>query len=178
MTNQNPFDISGANPMGRWDYAMWFWPPVTDLLTPHPNIFAVNGGAEPPQAPGTPNPSLTPEAFHGYPHCQRHDLPCPDRGPKPYRFRILNAGNDRMINLQPLQCGLQRPMWNLDGVGGKNRTLANADAGEVPMVPAVATPGFPAKWPTDGRAGGVPDPAAAGPKFVQIGTEAASCRSR
>ncbi len=39
------------------------------------------------------------------------------------------------------------------------------------MVPAVATTGYPANWPTDGRAGGVPDPAAAGPSFIQIGTE-------
>ena len=26
-------------------------------------------------------------------------------------------------------------------------------------------------WPTDGREGGVPDPATAGPSFIQIGTE-------
>ena len=31
------------------------------------------------------------------------------------------------------------------------------------MVPAVANAGFPELWPTDGRAGGVPDPATAGP---------------
>ncbi len=39
------------------------------------------------------------------------------------------------------------------------------------MVPAVATAGFPATWPTDGREGGVPDPATAGPAWIQIGTE-------
>jgi hypothetical protein len=39
------------------------------------------------------------------------------------------------------------------------------------MVPAVPTAGFPKTWPTDGRAGGVPDPATAGPDIVQIGNE-------
>jgi hypothetical protein len=39
------------------------------------------------------------------------------------------------------------------------------------LVPALPTPGFPAKWPTDGRVGGVPDPATAGPDIVQIGSE-------
>ena len=30
---------------------------------------------------------------------------------------------------------------------------------------------WPALWPTDGRAGGVPDPATAGPAWFQIGSE-------
>lgn len=42
---------------------------------------------------------------------------------------------------------------------------------EVGMVPAALTAGFPAMWPTDGREGGVPDPATRGPAFIQIGTE-------
>ncbi|HBP63890.1 MAG TPA: hypothetical protein DD730_06385, partial [Desulfosporosinus sp.] len=56
-------------------------------------------------------------------------------------------------------------MWNTNG------SLADANAGEVPMVPAIATMGYPSTWPTDGRAGGVPDPASAGPNMLQIGTE-------
>ncbi len=32
MPNQNPYDISGANAMGRWDYGPWFWPPFTGIL--------------------------------------------------------------------------------------------------------------------------------------------------
>ena len=27
MPNQNPNDLAGANPMGRWDYGPFFWPP-------------------------------------------------------------------------------------------------------------------------------------------------------
>ncbi len=56
-------------------------------------------------------------------------------------------------------------------VTAPNAMPTNADAGEVPMVPAVKTAGFPANWPTDGRDGGVPDPAAAVGNFLQIGTE-------
>jgi FtsP/CotA-like multicopper oxidase with cupredoxin domain len=176
MTNQNPADISGANPMGRWDYALWFWPPVncTSLPAGHcliTNIFAVNGGAEPAQVPGIPQPSLTPEAFMDTMTVNGTAYPVLTVQPQPYRFRILNAGNDRMLNLQLYNAASNNPMWNLDGVGGKPGTLADANAGEVPMVPAVATPGYPATWPTDGRAGGVPDPAAAGPSWVQIGNE-------
>jgi hypothetical protein len=38
MTNQNPWDVGGANAMGRWDYGPWFWPPFTGLAHgPIPN---------------------------------------------------------------------------------------------------------------------------------------------
>jgi FtsP/CotA-like multicopper oxidase with cupredoxin domain len=36
MTNQNPGDVSGANPQGRWDYGSWFWPPST--VIDHPQV--------------------------------------------------------------------------------------------------------------------------------------------
>ena len=39
------------------------------------------------------------------------------------------------------------------------------------MVPAVTTAGFPIQWPSDGRVGGVPDPAGMGPNWIAIGTE-------
>ncbi len=42
---------------------------------------------------------------------------------------------------------------------------------EVTMVQAVPNGSYPASWPRDGRDGGVPDPATAGPKFIQIGNE-------
>jgi hypothetical protein len=54
-------------------------------------------------------------------------------------------------------------MWDLAG------NLLDPGAGEVNMVEAC--PGLPANWPTDGRDGGVPDPKAAGPSWIQIGTE-------
>ena len=50
-------------------------------------------------------------------------------------------------------------------------TVTIGGATEVKMVPAVAVPGYPSTWPTDGRAGGVPDPGTRGPNLIQIGTE-------
>ena len=43
--------------------------------------------------------------------------------------------------------------------------------GEVKMVPAETTSGFPELWPQDGRPGGAPDPATAGPQWIQVATE-------
>jgi len=57
---------------------------------------------------------------------------------------------------------------------GSTTVVAGGTAGttgEVKMVAASPTPGFPATWPTDGRAGGVPDPTTAGPAIIQIGSE-------
>ena len=87
-------------------------------------------------------------------------------GPKAYRFRILNASNDRSINLQLYFAKSNGNMW--DPVTG---TLMDANAGEVNMVPAAPDSGLPASWPTDGRDGGVPDPKAVGPNIIQIGNE-------
>ena len=168
MPNQNPGDISGAAPMGRWDYGPWFWPPYTSLAhgaIHNPYYDPVNAAWEPPTVPGTPTPSAVPEAFMDTPLVNGTAYPYLKVDRKAYRFRILNASNDRTLNLQLYYAKSSATMWNPDG------TLNTADAGEVPMVAAVKTAGYPANWPTDGRDGGVPDPAAAGPQMIQIGNE-------
>ena len=150
MPNQNPNDISGANPMGRWDYGPWFWPPVT-TLNHMPFVDPVTGVT----TPNMPNPSLTPEAFMDTPLVNGTPYPKLNVLPQPYRFRILSAGNDRTWNLSFFQADPANPT-------------------EVKMVPAAVPPApavWPATWPSDGRAGGVPDPTLLGPSFVQIGTE-------
>jgi FtsP/CotA-like multicopper oxidase with cupredoxin domain len=59
-----------------------------------------------------------------------------------------------------------------DLAGSGAGAVATAVVGtEVAMVPAVPTTGWPARWPTDGRDGGVPDPASIGPDIIQIGSE-------
>lgn len=102
VPNQNPADPEGVNAIGRWDYGPWFWPPQD------PSTF-VQGGqpvpcpttAFPTQiCPGTPNPSLTPEAFMDTPLVNGQAYPYLTVEPKAYRFRILSAGNDRSLNLQ------------------------------------------------------------------------------
>jgi len=152
MTNQNPADVSGANAMGRWDYGPWFWPPVTTLAhMPIPNPYASLLG-EPPEIPAIPNPSLVPEAFMDTPLVNGTPYPKLTVDRKAYRFRILNACNDRMLNLQ---------LYYVDP----------AHPTEVKMVPAASGAGLPDTWPTDGRDGGAPDPATDGPAMIQIGTE-------
>jgi FtsP/CotA-like multicopper oxidase with cupredoxin domain len=130
--NQDPNQPDGFNPTGRWDYGPWVWPP------------------SPAANPVLPALSTVPEAFMdtmtvngaAYPHMTV------DR--KAYRFRILNACNDRTVNLQ---------LYYADTNGNFD---ASGNYTEVKMI--VPAP--------DGRDGGVPDQTKVGPKMFQIGTEA------
>ena len=168
MPNQNPADAGGMNAFGRWHYGPWFWPPTTGITyppIPNPDCLPTPGVDcsltpwEPPYMPATPNPSEAAEAFMDTPIVNGAAYPYLEVEPKAYRFRILNAADDRFFNLQ-----LYVADTAVTTADGRINT-------EVKMVPAVATAGFPADWPTDGREGGVPDPATAGPSFIQIGTE-------
>ncbi len=168
MPNQNPYDIEGENAMGRWDYGPWFWPPFTGITNgpvTNPYYDPVKAPWEPPVIPGVPNVSIAPEGFMDTPVVNGTAYPFLKVGKKAYRFRILNASNDRFLNLQLYFAKSNDQMWNDDG------TLNNPNAGEVNMVPAVPKSGLPSTWPTDGRDGGVPDPAVSGPSMIQIGTE-------
>ena len=176
MPNQNPWDIGGMNAFGRWHYGPWFWPPANVTYGPVPNPYCQptppppgsypNGTydcsltpTEPPYMPATPNPSMAAEAFMDTPMVNGTAYPYLVVEPKAYRFRILSAADDRFFNLQ-----LYVADPSVITADGRSKT-------EVSMVPAVPTPGFPATWPTDGREGGVPDPATRGPSFIQIGNE-------
>ncbi len=87
MPNQNPNDITGANPMGRWDYGPWFWPvfPVVTTL---------------PQTATGPLPSAVPESFVDTPIVNGTAYPVLNVNPTTYRFRVLSVGNERYFNLQ------------------------------------------------------------------------------
>ncbi|MFY1619938.1 hypothetical protein [Micromonospora sp. WMMD736] len=191
---QNPYRSGGRNPTGRWDYGPWSrrpapddgrddsgptvdgWPMAERIAgeppltgpgpVPNPHHDPVGGGTEPPLRPGVPHPSAVPAAYGDTPLVNGVAYPYLRVRPAVYRLRILNACLDRSLNLQLYRACSDAPMWSADG------SLADADAGEVPMVPAVRSADRPAGWPSDGRDGGVPDPRAAGPEFVQIGNEA------
>jgi len=163
-TNQDPNSWDGTNPTGRWDWGPWFWPVF-------PSQFSLPSG-------NFGDVTLTPEAFMDTPIVNGQAYPTLTVGPKTYRFRILNAANDRTQNLSLFQavdaggnlCNeatTSTPVATMPMPGG----LPLAACTEVKMVPAVPTNGFPANWPVDGRAGGVPDPATAGPDIVQIGSD-------
>jgi FtsP/CotA-like multicopper oxidase with cupredoxin domain len=161
MTLQNPYDVSGVNAFGRWAFGPWFWPPTSTQFGPVANPYydPVNAPWEPPMIPGTPNPSAVMEGYMDTPLVNGAAYPYIEVEPRAYRFRILNAANDRFLNLQLYVA--DPAVTTPDG-----RTMT-----EMKMVPAAPTQGFPATWPTDGREGGVPDPTTIGPSFIQIGTE-------
>ncbi|MHB0999415.1 MAG: fibronectin type III domain-containing protein [Armatimonadota bacterium] len=159
---QNPYDLSGMNAFGRWHYGPWFWPPTTDVThgpADNPYYDPENAPWEPPQIPGVPHPSMGMEAFFDTPVVNGTAFPSLTVEPKSYRFRILNAANDRFWNLQ-----LYEADSSVVSSDGRRNT-------EVKMVDASPNTGLPENWPADGREGGVPDPNTAGPSFIQIGTE-------
>lgn len=161
MPYQNPADASGVNAMGRWHYSPWFFPPYMPQvpLPANPYYDPINAPWEPAVIPSTPNPSVVAEGFMDTPVINGTAYPYLVVQPKAYRFRILNAANDRFFNLQMYVADPAATTFD-----GRHNT-------EVKMVPAVPTAGFPAAWPTDGRIGGVPDPATQGPSWIQIGDE-------
>ncbi|MGE5714831.1 MAG: multicopper oxidase domain-containing protein, partial [Betaproteobacteria bacterium] len=164
VPNQDPFfyysttTADGMNPMGRWDYGPWIWPPA-----------AV-------QVPDTlPNPSIVPEAFMDTMVVNGKVYPYFDVERKAYRFRILNASNDRFLNLQLY--------YAVDNKNGKicNNNSPGTNCTEVAMVPrngatyTYTPPGetvaITSTVPDDGFRAPVPDPRNGGPKMVQIGNE-------
>ncbi len=96
-TNQDPASFDGTNPVGRWDYGPWFWP-----IFPAPLALPTGEYG---------NASTTPEAFMDTPVVNGTAYPKLTVQPQAYRFRILNASNDRFVNLglyeaEPLSVGV------------------------------------------------------------------------
>ncbi len=107
---QNPGDASGVNQYGRWAYGPWFWPPTNSIDfgpidNPYydPNCDPDAGWCEPPLMPGTPYNSMGMESFNDTPIVNGTAYPTLTVEPRPYRFRILNAANDRFFNLSLYQ---------------------------------------------------------------------------
>jgi len=204
MPAQNPWnpDNSGVNPFGRWMYGPWFYPPTLvnhppvanpyydpDCSSTNPYILAdCQTPGQPPLIPATPEPSMGMEAFFDSMIVNGTLFPRLNVDPKAYRFRILNAGNDRALNLSiykadgtpanlsPVLPGSTTPFSGAAVPANFDRKT------EVKMVPAQANAGWPELWPIDGRPEGVPDPGTFdpasgrwsnwGPSFIQIGNDA------
>jgi len=166
MPGQNPYDPTGTNAFGRWQYGPYFWPPTSEITNgPVANVYfdpACDPSVsfcEPPLRPGTPSPSVGMEAYMDTPLVNGTAYPYLEVDPTLVRFRILNAADDRFFNLH---------FYVADPTVVTSDGRTNT---EMKMVPALATPGYPATWSTEGRVGGVPDPATRGPDWIQIGTE-------
>lgn len=171
MPAQNPGDTSGVSAFGRWMYGPWFWPPATPPYGPIDNPYytgtcdpadpatwdvQTDPFCEPKLIPGTPNISVGMEQFNDTPIVNGTAYPTTTLEPKAYRFRILNAANDRFFNLQ----------WYVaDDNGTPNDP---SDDTEVALNPSelAAAQLDPNIFPT-------PDitRSPAGPSWIQIGSE-------
>ena len=167
VPNQNPNTLDGVNPLGRWDYGPWIWPPFPVdnpvIEVPDGSLgFGMDG--MPDVLPNLPDVSMGMESFMDTPLVNGTVYPYLEVDPQSYRFRILNASNDRFWNLQLVvadSTGYQVTDGNGDSWGT-----------EVAMVNFDNLTAWPAGWPTpDLRDGGIPDPATLGPDIIQIGTE-------
>ena len=164
MPAQNPSDPSGMSAFGRWMYGPWFWPPSIDskyqpidnpYYDPACNLddpatwqYDTDPFCEPPLIPGTPNNSAGMEQFNDTPIVNGTAYPTTTLEPKAYRFRILNAANDRFFNLQ----------WYVADSTGTEVALNAAEVAAAQTDPNI--------FPT-------PDTALSpvGPSWIQIGTE-------
>ena len=162
MPAQNPGDPTGMSRFGRWMYGPWFWPPATSTKyrpdrqpVLRPDLRSVerrSRSASPQLIPGTPNVSVGMEAFNDTPVVNGTAYPTTTVDPKAYRYRILNAANDRFWNLQ----------WYVaDPTTG---TLQRGRPERRPRWPRPQTD--PVVFPT-------PDTTKSpvGPSWIQIGTE-------
>ena len=173
MPNQNPGDSSGTNAFGRWDYGPWFHPPTQSIdhgpiANPYydPNCNPDVTWCEPPVMPGTPYNSMGMEAFNDTPVVNGTAYPTLTVDPKSYRFRILNAANDRMFNLQLYQA--------IDAKGVKcdrNNPNPAAESTGVACTEVALNPAEVAAAQADPLVFPTPLGGAEGPNFIQIGTE-------
>ncbi len=168
---QNPGDVSGVNQFGRWAYGPWFWPPTINIENgPIPNPYYDETcdpdveWCEPPLMPGVPFNSMGMEAFMDTPVVNGTAYPTLTVDPKSYRFRILNAANDRFFNLSLYQA------IDANGVvcDATNLTPAPESTGvactEVALADVAAAIADPTVFPT-------PVSGTEGPDWIQIGTE-------
>jgi FtsP/CotA-like multicopper oxidase with cupredoxin domain len=177
MPNQNGEREQGSvsdqaivSARGRWDYLPWYWKGYKGTVNgPVPNPLFGSVPSQPKENPGTPDLSTVPNAFHDTMLVNGTAYPYVRVGRKAYRVRILNACGDRQLNLQLFYARSDKIAETAPDGSPELQT----DSGEVSMLPAQPsmTGGWPARWPTDTRVGGVPDPSAAGPAMMQIGND-------
>ena len=177
MPNQNGIGDPGRvrdqpilNARGRWNYLPWYWTGYEGTVNgPEPNPLYGSRPSQPEEIPGTPGLSVVPDAFHDTMLVNGAAYPYVRVERKAYRLRILNACGDRQLNLQLFYARSDE----IAETGPDGSPELQTDSGEVTMLPAQPsmTGGWPARWPTDTRVGGVPDPRAAGPVMVQIGND-------
>ncbi|MGB7876454.1 MAG: multicopper oxidase domain-containing protein, partial [Anaerolineales bacterium] len=170
---QNPGDASGVNEFGRWAYGPWFWPPTNNITYgPVDNLYydpACDpdlGWCEPPLMPGVPYNSMGMESFNDTPVINGTAYPTLTVDPKAYRFRILNAANDRFFNLSLYQA--------IDANGvlcDANNPNPAPESTDVACTEVMLNPDEVAAALTDGTVFPTPVTGTEGPEWIEIGTE-------
>ncbi|MEQ1685134.1 MAG: fibronectin type III domain-containing protein [Burkholderiaceae bacterium] len=183
-TVQAPNQLNNTNATGRWHYGPLFWP-ISPALYPLPS--GAYGDV-----------TTTPEAWMDTPIVNGVAYPTMEVDPTTYRFRVLNASNDRMMTFNILKAvdnptladgtvltGNTGNFSEVDMVAaGPASTLTACAPGQLrpsPLFNANGTPMLnaqgkqmfcqPELWPADGRLGGMPDPNSVGPALHQIASE-------
>ncbi|RJQ68386.1 MAG: hypothetical protein C4519_23210 [Desulfobacteraceae bacterium] len=170
---QNPGDVTGVNEFGRWAYGPWFWPPTNNIehgpiANPYhdpacdPDVM----WCEPPLMPGVPYLSMGMESFNDTPVVNGTAYPTLTVEPKPYRFRVLNAANDRFFNLSLYKA------VDANGVicDAGNPNPAPESTG-VACTEVYLNPAEVAAALEDGTVFPTPMPGTEGPAWIAIGTE-------
>ncbi len=162
-------DQDNLSAKGRWDYLPWYWTDYDGTVNgPVPNpLFGT--GAQPKENPGTPSPSVATNAFHDTMLVNGTAYPYLPVERKAYRLRVLNACGDRQLNLQ-LYYAISDQVARTGTDGAPELQTESGDVSMLPAQPPMKG-GWPARWPTDTRRGGVPDPRAVGPAMIQIGND-------
>jgi FtsP/CotA-like multicopper oxidase with cupredoxin domain len=170
---QNPGDASGVNQYGRWAYGPWFWPPTNNvdfgpIDNPYfdPNCDPDVQWCEPPLMPGVPYLSMGMESFNDTPVVNGTAYPTLTVDPKPYRLRILNAANDRFLNLSLYKA------VDANGVpcDANNPTPVPESTG-VACTEVALNPAEVAAALEDGTVFPTPLAGTEGPAWIAIGTE-------
>jgi FtsP/CotA-like multicopper oxidase with cupredoxin domain len=124
---ENMFDPTGNTPMGRFDYAPFMNPPMTPM-----NIVL-------------PSPSIVPETFVDTAVVNGTAFPYVELPPDAIRLRILNACNDRSLNLQiykadPLRINVTNGGTGYNPNSPPNVTISG-NAGTYTSATAIVSPG-------------------------------------
>jgi len=140
----------------------WQTPQVCNLDDSTTWQYQTDPFCEPLYIPGTPNISVGMEQFNDTPIVNGTAYPTVTLEPKSYRFRMLNAANDRFFNFQWYVADPSTASTGLNGlgqvIGGTEVALDPAKLAAAQLDPVI--------FPT-------PDTtlSPAGPDWIQIGTE-------
>ncbi|MBI5076286.1 MAG: multicopper oxidase domain-containing protein [Nitrospirae bacterium] len=118
MPAQNPFDITGIAPLGRWAYGPYFWPATNNPYQPIPNPYWDEAGICDPTLDPTPGDGLTPAdiawneanvpgytTINGAPFCQMPQIPStpnPSWGAEAFMDTpVINGTAYPVLNVNP-----------------------------------------------------------------------------